>query len=76
MLKGIRFHPKSPMYKICADVIVNNPPGHTHPHVHAIPRSIPTPVPSSVSETQTVMPSLHDSSAAALLGVPLTTSQE
>ena len=76
MLKGIRFHPKSPMYKICADVIVNNPPGHTHPHVHAIPRSIPTPVPSSVSETQTVMPSLHDSSDAALLGVPLTTSQE
>jgi len=71
MLKGIRFHPKSPMYKICADVVVNNPPGHTHPHVHAIPS-----VSSSVSETQTAMPSLHDSSDAALLGVPLTTSQE
>ena len=71
MLKGIRFHPKSPMYKICADVVVNNPPGHTHPHVHSIPS-----VSSSVSETQTAMPSLHDSSDAALLGVPLTTSQE
>lgn len=71
MLKGIRFHPKSPMYKICADVVVNNPPGHTHPHVHSIPS-----VSSSVSETQTAMPSLHDSSDAALLGAPLTTSQE
>tara|TARA_R100000005_G_C4978957_1_gene189330 strand:+ start:759 stop:1412 length:654 start_codon:yes stop_codon:yes gene_type:complete len=36
-LKGITFHPKSPMYKICADVVVNNPPGHTHPHRHSIP---------------------------------------
>ena len=37
MLKGITFHPKSPMHKICADVIVNNPPGHNHPHRHSIP---------------------------------------
>ena len=37
MLKGIRFHPKSPYYSVCADVLVNNPPGHTHPHVHASP---------------------------------------
>ena len=35
-LKGIQFHPRSPYYKICADVVVNNPPGHTHPHVHSI----------------------------------------
>jgi len=70
-LKGIQFHPKSPYYSVCADVVVNNPPGHKHPHVHAIPS-----VSSSVSETQTVMPSLHDSSDAALLGAPLTTSQE
>lgn len=68
MLRGIRFHPKSPYYKVCADVVVNNPPGHTHPHVHAIPS-----VSSSVSETQNVMPSLHDSSDAALLGAPLST---
>ena len=66
MLKGIQFHPKSPYYKICADVVVNNPPGHTHPHVHAIPS-----VSSSVSGKQTVMPSLHGSSDAALLGAPL-----
>jgi hypothetical protein len=67
-LKGIQFHPKSPYYKVCADVVVNNPPGHSHPHYHKIPNAS-----SSSSETQTVMPSLHDSSDAALLGAPLTT---
>ena len=39
LLKGIQFHPKSPYYKVCADVVVNNPPGHDHPHVHKIPVS-------------------------------------
>ena len=68
MLKGIQFHPKSPYYKICADVVVNNPPGHKHPHVHTIPS-----VSSSVLETQTSMPSLQYSSDAALLGAPLQT---
>ena len=67
---GIQFHPRSPYYKVCADVVVNNPPGHQHPHVHAIPSV------SSSSETQNVMPSLHDSSDAALLGGPLQTGRE
>ena len=71
MLKGIQFHPKSPYYKICADVVVNNPPGHKHPHYHEIPK-----VSSSVSETQNAMPSLHDSSDAAQLGAPLQTGRE
>ncbi len=66
-LKGIQFHPKSPYYSVCADVLVNNPPGHKHPHVHSIPS-----VSSSLGR-QNVMPSLHDSSDAALLGAPLTT---
>ena len=66
MLRGIRFHPKSPYYKVCADVIVNNPPGHTHPHVHAIPSS-------SSSGTQSATPEQHGSSDAALLGAPLQT---
>ena len=39
MLKGIQFHPKSKYYSVCADVLVNNPPGHTHPHVHSISSS-------------------------------------
>ena len=67
MKKGIRFHPKSPYFKICADVVVDNV-SYIKPHVHSIPSSS-----SSVSGKQTAMPSLHDSSDAALLGAPLMT---
>ena len=70
-LKGIEFHPKSPYYSVCADVVVNNPPGHQHPHVHAIPS-----VSSSSSGTQNEAPSQRGSSDAALLGAPLSTRQE
>ena len=62
--EGIQFHPKSPYYSVCADVIVNNPPGHTHPHVHVIPSS-------SSSGTQHEGHEQHGSSDAALLGAPL-----
>ena len=68
MLRGIQFHPRSPYYKVCADVVVKNPPGHEHPHVHAIPS-----VSSSSSGTQNEAPSQRDSSDAALLGGPLQT---
>ena len=64
-LRGIQFHPKSPYYSVCADVVVNNPPGHKHPHYHKIP-----PIPSS-SETPTAIPVQPHSSDADLLGVPL-----
>jgi hypothetical protein len=67
-LKGIQFHPKSPYYGVCADVLVNNPPGHKHPHYHNIPS-----VSSSSSGRQNEAPSQHDSSDAALLGAPLQT---
>ena len=67
-LKGIQFHPKSPYYKVCADVVVNNPPGHKHPHYHEIPS-----VSSSSSGRQNEAPSQRGSSDAALLGVPLQT---
>lgn len=40
MKQGIQFHPKSPYYSVCADIVVNNPPGHEHPHVHAIPAPV------------------------------------
>lgn len=40
MKQGIQFHPRSPYYKVCADVVVNNPPGHTHPHIHKIPTPV------------------------------------
>ena len=65
-LRGIQFHPRSPYYKVCADVVVNNPPGHEHPHVHAIPSS-------SSSGTQNEELSQRGSSDAALLGAPLQT---
>ena len=67
-LKGIQFHPKSPYFKVCADVLVNNPPGHKHPHYHNIPK-----VSSSYEEKQSAIPVLPHSSDAALLGAPLTT---
>jgi len=35
-LKGIQFHPKSPYYAVCADVIVTPKPGQVLPHRHAI----------------------------------------
>ena len=69
MKQGIMFHPKSPYYKVCADVVVNNPPGHTHPHYHTIPSS-------SDAGTQNATPEQHDSADAALLGAPLSIKPE
>ena len=46
--QGIYFHPKSPYYKVCADVVVTNPGGVIPPHQHSIPSvSVPTSVPES-----------------------------
>ena len=70
MKQGIQFHPRSPYYKVCADVVVNNPPGHTHPHYHTIPSV------SSSSGTQNATPEQRGSSDAALLGGPLRSGQE
>jgi hypothetical protein len=64
---GIYFHPKSPYYKVCADVIVTNPGGVIPPHRHSIPSS---------SETRNVTPEQRGSSDAALLGAPLQTRRE
>jgi hypothetical protein len=48
MKQGIYFHPKSPYYKVCADVVVTNPGGVIPPHVHSIPSvSRPSSVPES-----------------------------
>jgi hypothetical protein len=56
--EGIRFHPKSPYYSICADVVVDNV-NYIKPHAHTIPS--PSTSESRVSES------------AADLGVPLRT---
>jgi hypothetical protein len=37
MKEGIMFHPKSPYHKVCADVILVNPPGVVGQHKHEIP---------------------------------------
>ena len=42
MKEGIMFHPKSPYSKICADVVLVNPPGVLPPHTHSIPTSSKT----------------------------------
>ncbi len=36
MKQGIMFHPDSPYAKICADVVLLNPPGVVAPHTHEI----------------------------------------
>ena len=44
MKEGVMFHPKSPYYAVCADVVLVNPPGTLPDHTHTI-----TPNPSSSS---------------------------
>ena len=38
--QGIYFHPKSPYYSVCADIIVTNPGGVIPQHRHSIPASV------------------------------------
>jgi hypothetical protein len=63
MKQGIYFHPKSPYYKVCADVVVTNPGGVIPQHVHPIP---------SVSRPSSTLES-PVSSRAEDLGAPLQT---
>ena len=63
MKQGIYFHPKSPYYKVCADVVVTNPGGVIPQHVHSIP---------SVSRPSST-PESPVSSRAEDLGAPLQT---
>ena len=44
MKAGIMFHPKSPYYKVCADVVLVNPPGVVAEHNHTIQPNLPPPV--------------------------------
>jgi hypothetical protein len=41
MQKGIMFHPDSPYARICADVVLTNPPGIIPPHIHPITSAKP-----------------------------------
>ena len=62
--KGIRFHPRSPYAKVCADVVVMNK-NVIAPHAHSIPK------PTSSLGAQSAVPSQPGSSDAAQLGAPL-----
>ena len=44
-LRGVSFHPKSPYYSVCADVVVQLPPGGLPQHRHTIPTSVETSAP-------------------------------
>jgi hypothetical protein len=44
-LRGVSFHPKSPYYSVCADVVVQIPPGGLPQHRHTIPTSAETSAP-------------------------------
>ena len=46
MKAGIMFHPNSPYYKVCADVVLVNPPGVVAEHTHKIEhKPLPTIIP-------------------------------
>ena len=69
MKAGIMFHPKSPYYKVCADVVLVNPAGVVAPHAHSFnsvsssasvsesPVSAPVEVPSVPDEKVSQVPS-------------------
>ena len=50
MKAGIMFHPRSPYYSVCADVMLVQPPGMIAPHQHSLKSSPPSPQPSPSSE--------------------------
>ena len=68
--QGISFHPKSPYYSICADVVVNNVTV-VKPHAHTIPHSHSTSSSSDSSPQQTEALQSLRSESAALLGGPI-----
>jgi len=52
MRAGIMFHPKSPYYKVCSDVVLVNPPGVVAEHTHALEhKPLPTTLPNGDAST-------------------------
>jgi len=51
MKAGIMFHPKSPYHKVCADVVLVNPPGVVAEHNHKISTKAPISKDASVLKT-------------------------
>ena len=53
---GIMFHPKSPYFSVCADVVVTAPGGKIMPHEHQIPQPNWTKPTSSQPSSESVLP--------------------
>ena len=53
---GIMFHPKSPYFSVCADVVVTAPGGKIMPHEHQIPQPSWTNPTSSQPSSESVLP--------------------
>ena len=51
MKAGVMFHPKSPYYAVCADVVLVNPPGVVEQHTHEISTKAPITNDASVIKT-------------------------
>jgi len=52
MKAGVMFHPKSPFYAVCADVVLVNPPGVVAEHNHTIEhKPLPTTLPTGDAST-------------------------
>jgi len=69
--QGIMFHPKSPYYSVCADVVVTAPGGKIIPHEHQIPQPQWTnPNNESTSSVPSEVPSPPDSDPVEQVDVP------
>ena len=59
--QGIMFHPKSPYFSVCADVVVTAPGGKILPHEHQIPQPKWTDPDTSTSSETSEVPLSPDS---------------
>ena len=67
MKAGIMFHPKSPYYSVCADVVVTAPGGKVEPHEHQIPQPQWVNPTSSQPSSESVLPGSDPSGQSDVL---------
>ena len=53
-LRGVEFHPKSPIFRICADIVIKPKPGQVLQHKHAIPSALPVELSGAPTPIQVV----------------------
>ena len=74
MKAGIMFHPRSPYYSVCADVMLVQPPGVIAPHQHSLKSSPPSPQPQP-SPSSEVLPSSQNLSQPDLSSSDIRSSE-